>query len=212
MIPLGARISRLNALLSPGTTGCGNGCNSTIPVCRKWHANGSNDGLPSLRAQSITLIFPSAFLNNPASMFGHAFLRIDQKGQTEQTRILGAYDQLCGVRTLLTPESPYPIRGIFGGYSGYFSTYPYYLKVQEYRDFENRDDLGISPSILTEYQVTRLLLMHSWEMGMPPSTTSSVKENCSYHTLGASRVMPIPPLHLTRRVLLLDRSCRTQSG
>ena len=39
-------------------------------------------------AQTVTLIFPSAFLNNPASMFGHTFLRIDQKGQTEQTRIL----------------------------------------------------------------------------------------------------------------------------
>ena len=35
-------------------------------------------------AQSITLIFPSAFLNNPASMFGHTLLRVDQRGQTDR--------------------------------------------------------------------------------------------------------------------------------
>ncbi len=39
-------------------------------------------------AQAVTLIFPSAFMNNPASMFGHTFLRIDQRGQTPNTRIL----------------------------------------------------------------------------------------------------------------------------
>src|SRR5690242_12848134 len=39
-------------------------------------------------AQSISVIFPTGFMNNPASMFGHTFLRIDGKGQTPQTRIL----------------------------------------------------------------------------------------------------------------------------
>ncbi|MDH4098462.1 MAG: DUF4105 domain-containing protein, partial [Nitrospira sp.] len=38
-----------------------------------------------LNPQGVSLIFPAAFLNNPASMFGHTFLRIDQRGQTEQT-------------------------------------------------------------------------------------------------------------------------------
>ena len=44
--------------------------------------------IAELNADSITLIFASAFLGNPASMFGHTFLRIDQEGQTEQTRLL----------------------------------------------------------------------------------------------------------------------------
>jgi hypothetical protein len=149
-------------------------------------------------AHSITLIFPSAFLNNPASMFGHTFLRIDQKGQTEQTRIL-AYT--INYAAYVPPDAgiAYPIRGIFGWYSGYFSTYPYYLKVQEYRDFENRDIWEYRLNF-TEHQVRRLL-MHSWEMGNASFDYFFFKENCSYHLLALLDYAD-PALHLTDEFLL----------
>jgi len=149
-------------------------------------------------AQSITLIFPSAFLNNPASMFGHTFLRIDQKGQTEQTRIL-AYT--INYAAYVPPDAgiAYPIRGIFGGYSGYFSTYPYYLKVQEYRDFENRDIWEYRLNF-SEYQVRRLL-MHAWEFGNASFDYFFFKENCSYHLLALLDYAD-PTLHLTDEFLL----------
>src|SRR5688500_15974397 len=44
--------------------------------------------IAELNPDSITLIFPSAYMNNPSSMFGHLLLRVDQRNQTEQTRIL----------------------------------------------------------------------------------------------------------------------------
>jgi hypothetical protein len=148
-------------------------------------------------AQSITLIFPSAFLNNPASMFGHTFFRIDQKGQTEQTRIL-AYT--INYAAYVPPDAgiAYPIRGIFGGYSGYFSTYPYYLKVQEYRDIENRDIWEYRLNF-TEHQVRRLL-MHSWELGNASFDYFFFKENCSYHLLALLDYAD-PTLHLTDEFL-----------
>ena len=144
-------------------------------------------------ARSITLIFPSAFLNNPASMFGHTFLRIDQKGQTEQTRILA---NTINYAAYVPPDAglAYPIRGIFGGYSGYFSTYPYYLKVQEYRDIENRDIWEYRLNF-TEHQVRRLL-MHSWELGNAAFDYFFFKENCSYHLLALLDYAD-PTLHLT---------------
>ncbi|MDE3040853.1 MAG: DUF4105 domain-containing protein [Nitrospirota bacterium] len=149
-------------------------------------------------AQSITLIFPSAFLNNPASMFGHTFLRIDQKGQTEQTRILA---QTINFAAYVPPDAgiAYPIRGIFGGYSGYFSTYPYYMKVQEYRDFENRDiwEYRLNFSV---YQITRLL-MHAWELGNASFDYFFFKENCSYHLLALLDYAD-PTLHLTDEFVL----------
>ncbi len=149
-------------------------------------------------AQSITLIFPSAYLNNPASMFGHTFLRVDQKGQTEQTRIL-AYT--INYAAYVPPDSgiAYPILGIFGGYSGYFSTYPYYLKVQEYRDFENRDIWEYRLNF-TEQQVRRLL-MHSWEFGNAAFDYFFFKENCSYHLLALLDYAD-PTLQLTDEFLL----------
>jgi uncharacterized protein DUF4105 len=149
-------------------------------------------------AQSITLIFPSAYLNNPASMFGHTFLRIDQKGQTEQTRLLA---QTINYAAYVPPDAgiAYPILGIFGGYSGYFSTYPYYVKVREYRDFENRDIWEYRLNF-SEYQVRRLL-MHSWEFGNASFDYFFFKENCSYHLLALLDYAD-PTLHLTDEFLL----------
>ena len=67
--------------------------------------------------QSISLIFPSAFLNNPASMFGHTLFRVDQKGQTEQTRIL-AYTINYAADVPPNAGLAYPIRVFFGSYNG----------------------------------------------------------------------------------------------
>jgi hypothetical protein len=145
------------------------------------------------QAQSITLIFPSAFLNNPASMFGHTLLRIDQKGQTDQTRIL-AYTINYAADVPPDAGIAYPIRGIFGGYKGYFSTIPYYLKVQEYRDIENRDIWEYRLNF-SESQLQRLL-MHAWELGNASFDYFFFKENCSYHLLALLDYAD-PSLHLT---------------
>lgn len=144
-------------------------------------------------ARSITLIFPSAFMNNPASMFGHTLLRVDQKGQTEQTRIL-AYTINYAADVPPDAGIAYPIRGIFGFYKGYFSTIPYYLKVQEYRDIEHRDIWEYRLN-LTAQQVQRLL-MHAWELGNASFDYFFFKENCSYHLLTLLDYAD-PTLHLT---------------
>jgi hypothetical protein len=149
-------------------------------------------------AQSITLIFPSAFLNNPASMFGHSLFRVDQKGQTEQTRIL-AYTINYAADVPPDAGMAYPIRGIFGGYRGYFSTIPYYLKVQEYRDIENRDIWEYRLN-LTEPQMRRFL-MHAWELGNAYFDYFFFKENCSYHILALLDYAD-PSLHLTEEFVL----------
>ena len=52
-------------------------------------------------------------MNNPASMFGHTFLRIDQRGQTQNTRIL-AYTINFAADVPKDEGLAYPIRGIFG--------------------------------------------------------------------------------------------------
>jgi Domain of unknown function (DUF4105) len=155
----------------------------------RWYAD--------FEAQSITLIFPSAFLNNPASMFGHTLLRVDQRGQTDSTRIL-AYTINYAADVPPDAGMAYPIRGIFGGYRGYFSTIPYYLKVQEYRDIENRDIWEYRLNF-TERQVRRLL-MHAWELGNASFDYFFFKENCSYHLLALLDYAD-PTLHLTDEFL-----------
>jgi len=148
-------------------------------------------------AQSITLVFPSAFMNNPASMFGHTLLRVDQRGQTDSTRIL-AYTINYAADVPPDAGIAYPVRGIFGGYRGYFSTIPYYLKVQEYRDIENRDIWEYRLNF-TDNQVRRLL-MHAWELGNASFDYFFFKENCSYHLLALLDYAD-PTLHLTDEFL-----------
>ena len=149
--------------------------------------------LKELNPHSISMIFPSAFMDNPASMFGHTFLRVDQKGQTEQTRIL-AYTINYAAEVPPDAGIEFAIFGIFGGYKGFFSTIPYYLKVKEYRDIENRDiweyQLNFSPGQIHH------LLMHTWEMGNAYLDYFFFKENCAYHILSLLEVAN-PTLYLT---------------
>jgi hypothetical protein len=161
-------------------------------ACERFH-----HWYAELNPQSITLIFPAAYMNNPASMFGHTLLRVDRKGQTEQTRIL-AYTINFAADVPPDAGISFALKGIFGGYKGYFSTIPYYLKVQEYRDIENRDIWEYRLN-LTEEQMRRLL-MHAWEMGNAYFDYFFFKENCSYQLLPLLEYAN-PDWHLTDRFL-----------
>ena len=149
------------------------------------------------QAESVTLIFASAFMNNPSSMFGHTFLRIDQANQTEQTRIL-AYTINYSADVPPNTGIAFAVKGLTGGYKGYFSTVPYYGKVREYRDLENRDIWEYRLNF-NESQV-RQLLMHTWEMGNAYFNYFFFDENCSYHLLSLLEVAD-PNLHLTDELL-----------
>jgi hypothetical protein len=151
-----------------------------------------------LNPASLSLIFPAAFLNNPASSFGHLLLRVDQKGQTEATRIL-AYT--INYAAEMPPDTgvEYVYLGVFGGYTGYFSTMPYYLKAKEYGDFENRDIWEYRLNF-TRDQLHRVLV-HAWEMGNASFDYFFFKENCAYHIL-ALLDLADPELYLADRFRL----------
>ena len=149
----------------------------------------------SLDPHEITLVFPAAYLNNPASMYGHTLLRIDAKDQDEKTRLL-AYSISYAAGTDETSGLIFAVRGLFGGYPGVFSITPYYLKVREYSDIENRD--------VWEYQLTLTpeeidrLVMHAWELRPTHFDYYFFDENCAYHLLSLLEVAR-PGLQLTDR-------------
>ena len=151
--------------------------------------------IAELNPASITLIFPSAYMNNPSSMFGHLLLRVDQKNQTEQTRIL-AYTVNYAADVTTDNGIVFAVLGVIGGFRGYFSTQPYYIKAREYGDFENRDIWEYRLN-LTEDQIMRLL-MHAWEMGNASFDYFFFKENCAYHILSLLDLAD-PALRLTDR-------------
>ncbi len=134
----------------------------------------------ALNPSKATLIFSSAFLNNPASMFGHTFLRIDPPSRNGVNPLL-AYAANYSAAIGSDPGIIFAVKGVFGGYNGYFSVDPYYEKVKKYNDFENRD-LWEYPLNLTPEELG-LLIAHLWELQSIGSPYFYFDENCSYHLL-----------------------------
>jgi hypothetical protein len=139
----------------------------------------------AIDASQLTLVFASAYVNNPGSMYGHTLLRVDAADQDERTRLL-AYTINFAAGTDETSGFLYVLKGLSGGYPGVFSILPYYLKVREYSDLENRD--------LWEYELDlrgeeiERVLAHAWELLPVQFDYFFFDENCSYHLLGLLQV------------------------
>lgn len=133
------------------------------------------------KPQAVSLVFSSAYPNNPASMFGHTFLRIHAERKAD------LLDSGINFAAAVPPnENPFAFFwfGVTGGYVGQWSRQPYYVKVSEYNHFESRDlweyELNLSP------EETRRLVAHLWEL----ETNTFFRyyffdENCSYQVLAA---------------------------
>jgi hypothetical protein len=143
------------------------------------------DFLARVHARSATLVFSSYYLNNPASAFGHTFLRLNKE---EGARAGKAYELLdYGIdyaATVTTRNAVlYAFNGLFGLFRGQFSHLAYYYKVRQYADAESRDlweyDLALEP------REVALLAAHLWELGGTWFDYWYLDENCSYHILGA---------------------------
>jgi Domain of unknown function (DUF4105) len=160
---------------------------------------GYADFVAKLAPRSLTLIFSSYYLNNPASAFGHTFLRVNKgmrSGESESHELLDYGVDFSAVVDTGNAVL-YAFKGMFGLFPGTFHKMPFYYKVREYNDFESRDlweyDLDLSQA-----QV-QLVVAHLWELGQTYIAYYYLSENCSYHILGALEVAS-PELELTSRL------------
>ena len=151
-----------------------------------------NRWLETLEPERVTVVFASHFLNNPASMFGHTLLRIDSKSKGKDRKLLN-----YGANYAAKPDTDnavlYALKGLVGMFEGHFAIFPYYVKVQEYNNWESRD-LWEYELNFTEDQLETLLL-HLWELGGTFFEYYYFQENCSYHILSLLEVAN-PELHL----------------
>jgi hypothetical protein len=134
--------------------------------------------MAAIRPVSVSLIFPSAYMNSPASMFGHTLLLLEP--ESDDSRLLSHAVNYAAV----TPNRFGPlfaVKGLFGFYEGYFSVLPYYAKIQEYSDVDHRD-IWEYPLNLDHGEVRRLM-MHLYELEDVHSDYYFFDENCSYTLL-----------------------------
>ena len=144
----------------------------SIPECSRFETL-MND----IQPQSVSLIFPTAYMNSPASMFGHTLLTVETADRSKLMSYAINYSAL----TDETFGPLFAIKGLFGFYKGYFSILPYYAKIQEYSDVSDRDIWEYPLNLSVEE--TRRLLMHLYELELIYSDYYFFDENCSYDLL-----------------------------
>lgn len=146
------------------------------PEFENWYA--------TLNPGAVTLVFPSAYLNSPASMYGHTLLRIDPpSGNRLDTSgsVLDSWAINFAADSRDTNGLVFAVKGLTGLYPGSFAVLPYYKKVNAYGAIENRD--------LWEYRLNlsateiRWLLLHTWELDEVDFDYYFFDENCSYQLL-----------------------------
>jgi hypothetical protein len=152
-----------------------------------------------VQARSVTLIFSSYYLNNPASSFGHTFLRLDKEEGGARDDRHELLDQGVDYAAVTDTSNAllYAVKGLTGLFRGQFTARPYFYKVREYADYESRDlweyDLALDPPEVA------MLVAHLWELGGTWFDYWYLTENCSYHVLGALEAAA-PRLQLLSRV------------
>jgi hypothetical protein len=149
--------------------------------------------LGEVNPHSVSLIFPAAYLNNPSSMFGHTLLRIDPPGGSEAAPLI-SYALNFAADHQGEQGVAFALKGLGGGYEGYFSLLPYYEKVKQYNDIESRDILEY-PLQMTPNEI-RKMLESVWELDGNGIDYYFFTTNCSFVLLAVLRTgRPDVPLH-----------------
>ena len=140
--------------------------------------------LKKFNGESLTYVFSTAFPNNPGSMFGHTFVRINARSEKNKKH-MELFDHGLSYAAL-TPEGfsgmALVIKGLFGLYPGFFSSPLYYEKIAEYTHFESRDlweyALDINP------EETDMFIKATWEIAHNGYFDYYFfDENCAFHLL-----------------------------
>lgn len=126
----------------------------------------------------LSLVFPTMYLNNPGSTFGHTFLRFDKAdGSPLLSHTLNYAARVDKEDDIVS----YVSKGLFGGYQGIFRMKRYYQTVQEYSNIENRDiweyRLDYTPEEIEQ------LVRHVWELRGIDFDYYFFRENCAYRLL-----------------------------
>ena len=168
--------------------------------------------------KGMTLVYPASYLNNPASMFGHTFIRVDAEEGGEQRNDLLALTVSYGADVKPNENGfVYAFKGLTGLYPGSVRSHPYYLQVQNYNELESRD--------IWEYRLrltadqTETFIKAAWELKDINFHYAYLLKNCSYRLLSVMEAafpeldlvseydayaVPIDTLRTLERAGLLD--------
>jgi hypothetical protein len=128
--------------------------------------------------QSISAILVSGYLGNPASTFGHSFLKINTKNKENVNNL---FDLSINYGALV-PENEnilkYIFKGIIGGYEAGFSDKYFYTQDLVYSNTEFRDMWEYELNLSIEER--NFILLHLWEIIGKKFDYYFLDKNCGY--------------------------------
>ena len=133
--------------------------------------------------KSVSLVFASAYMGNPASIYGHILLKINSEGDVFSHSLLSPTFNFGALVDVDDNPVVYAFKGLFGGYTGRFSDERFYNYNHIYGETELRD--------LWEYELNldeqqrRRIIYHAWEMLQAVDFDYwFALDNCAYRLAG----------------------------
>ncbi|MFT6917135.1 MAG: hypothetical protein ACJAWL_003492 [Motiliproteus sp.] len=180
----------------------------SCPQFEDWSFNGTTE--------SVSIVFATGYLGNPASYYGHTLLKLNSKNQSKQTPLLDVSVNYGAI----VPDNEGPVayifKGVLGGYSGAFSHIEYYFHTHNYGENELRD--------LWEYELklpqeaVDLVVAHAWEVLGKKYTYYFFRRNCAYRMaelieiIEGVEIIPATPLFTIPQSLIKKLSQATYQG
>lgn len=142
----------------------------TCKQFNEWAMNG--------HIESLSLVFATGYLSNPASFYGHILLKFNTNRAVVSTYILDESVNFGAIVPSNENGVLYVLKGLFGGYDASFSNTRFYRLNHMYAENELRDmweyELALSKDEVDQ------IAAHSWELLRTRFTYFFLKENCAY--------------------------------
>lgn len=130
-------------------------------------------------ATSISLLFATGYLNNPASHYGHILLKFNSKKHYENDlNMLDSSINFGAIGTQHDGIIAYIVKGLLGGYEAAFSDQKFYRHNLAYGETQLRDIWEYELD-LNQNQVAAIV-DHTWELLPHKFQYYFLKENCAY--------------------------------
>lgn len=146
-----------------------------------------------LNPQKISLVFATGTFSNPASSFGHIFLKM-RNPKNESGRDLLNYAVNYAAQSGGTTGALYAWYGLLGYFPGNYGMAPYHHLIKEYTNMEGRDlweyELDFSP------QEIRFLFEHLIELEKGYFNYYFIDENCA-HMIAVALEVAKPELKIS---------------
>lgn len=142
-------------------------------VCKQfneWTMNG--------QVESLSLVFATGYLSNPASFYGHILMKFNTNRAVVSIDILDESVNFGAIVPSNENGVLYVLKGLFGGYDASFSNTRFYRLNHMYAENELRDmweyELALSKDEVDQISA------HSWELLKVRFTYYFLRENCAY--------------------------------